>query len=354
MGQCGRPGTSRFFFCVIMDDCVTVSIIIPVKPGGEVRALGRLRGADYPAESVEVLVAEGRQPSRQRNRAAAQARGELLYFLDDDSLVSPNFLRRAAEHFADPRTAVAGGPSLTPPTDTPFQRAAGIVLASPLGGGGARNRYRRTGTARETSERELILCNLAFRRELFLSLGGLDERLYPNEENELMDRIARAGWRMVHDPELAVFRSQRPTLRAFLRQFFGYGRGRGEQTRIAGPRGVVDFVPSLFLLYLCLLPLALHPASLLPLFCYGGAVLAFSLAEAVRAGLPGAFPRLLLLFPSLHLAYGAGLIRGLLLPRFARGGDGAAEVGVRTVKEMGAPWPDEAGTGRGGNPPEAP
>ncbi|CAG0933538.1 hypothetical protein RHDC3_02605 [Rhodocyclaceae bacterium] len=324
-----------------MDDCVTVTIIVPVKPGGEVKALGGLGLADYPAGCVEVLVAEGRQPSLQRNRAATRARGEILYFLDDDSLTEPGFLRRAARHFADPSVAAVGGPSLTPVTDSLFQRAIGIVLASPLGGGGARNRYRATGEARTTSERELILCNLAFRREVFLGLGGLDERLYPNEENELMDRIGERGWRLVHDPKLAVTRSQRPTYRAFVRQFFGYGRGRGEQTRIGGVRGWVDFAPTLLISYLVLLPFAATPLCFLPLACYGGAIILSAIAGAVGAGLPAAFPLLLVLYPTLHLCYGAGVVKGVLFPRFARGKREPVPVAIRTEKELGVPWPSE-------------
>lgn len=322
-----------------MDDSRTVTIIIPVKPGGAVRALERLRSSvEYPAERFEVLVAEGCQPSRQRNLAAAEARGEILYFLDDDSLTDPGFLRRAARHFADPTVAVVGGPSLTPETDSLFQRAAGIALASPLGGGGARNRYRRTGTARATSERELILCNLAFRRELFLAMGGLDERLYPNEENELMDRIAKSGLGLCHDPELAVYRSQRPTLRAFFRQFFGYGRGRGEQTRIAGTRSVVDFLPSLLLAYLLALPLSPSRLALLPLGVYGLAVLVSSLAGGAEKRLLPAVPWLMVLYPAMHLCYGFGFLRGLLAPRFARGGGSTATVTLRREKALGTPW----------------
>lgn len=324
-----------------MPELLTFSLIIPVKPGGTVRALERLReSVNYPAEGFEILVAEGCQPSHQRNLAAAGAKGELLYFLDDDSLTESDFLRRAARHFVDPSVAVVGGPSLTPETDTLFQRAVGIVLASPLGGGGARNRYRQAGSARVTSERELILCNLAFRRELFLAMEGLDERLYPNEENELLDRIAKAGGCLRHDPALAVRRSQRPTLRAFCRQFFGYGRGRGEQTRIAGPRSVIDFIPSLFLLYLLLLPMIPWREVLLPLWAYGFIVFVSALAGATAKRLFRSIPWLLLLYPALHICYGAGFLKGLVFPRFTSKEPFAGEVTLRCVKAFGAPWND--------------
>ncbi|WP_298267841.1 glycosyltransferase family 2 protein [Geobacter sp.] len=313
------------------------TIIIPVKPGGRVAALDRLRAVDYPADRYEVLVAEGRRPSCQRNRAAARARGEYLYFLDDDSLTSSDFLRRAARHCEAPAVAAVGGPSLTPPSDSVPQRAFGAAFASLLGGGSVRNRYRRTGAVRETDDSELILCNLAFRKDLFLAAGGLDERLYPNEENELMARLRRQGLRLVHDPALAVFRSQRPNIRAFVRQLFTYGRGRAEQIHLGGGGGVSNFVPSLFLLYLCALPFLGGPWAI-PLGGYLAAVLLSSLMEGARSGDGRVSLFLLLVYPALHLSYGAGVIRGLLSPRFRGRRCEGEVVTVRVVKSLEAGW----------------
>jgi succinoglycan biosynthesis protein ExoA len=323
-----------------------ISVIIPRKPGGAVRALAGLARADYPAELFEVLVAYGSMPSAQRNLAAREAAGEILYFLDDDSQVHPGFLRVAAGHFRDPLVAAVGGPSLTPATDSPLQRAIGAAFASPVGGGGVRNRYQKSGRARFTSDSELILCNLGFRREIYLNHGGLDERLYPNEENELMDRLQQEGFHLVHDPELAVFRSQRTSYRAFWKQMYSYGRGRGEQTVLTGKAKPVSLAPAALLLYLLLLPLSLGWVSAAPLLGYLALVVGSSLFGALRARDPRALSWMLLVYPTLHLVYGAGIINGLLRPRFRRGGARGAEVEIRRVKSFGQ--------GRCAVPPGAP
>ena len=301
------------------------------------RALAFLARAGYPAELFEVLVAYGSQPSLQRNLAAAEAKGEFLYFLDDDSRVSPGFLETAVRHYRDPRIAAVGGPSLTPASDSALQRAIGMAFASAVGGGGVRNRYRKIGSARRCGDSELILCNLSFRREIFLSHGGLDARLYPNEENELMDRLLHEGFLLVHDPELAIFRSQRPSYPAYLRQMFGYGRGRGEQTVLSGKLKPVSLAPSLLLVYTLLLPFLGRGLFAVPIICYLVLIAGASLLGAVSGRDPVLLPRLLLVFPTLHLVYGAGVLRGLFRPRFRSGTRIAEGIEVKRVKAFGGP-----------------
>jgi cellulose synthase/poly-beta-1,6-N-acetylglucosamine synthase-like glycosyltransferase len=308
----------------------TVTIIIPVKPDGKVAALEALKKLKYPAEWFEILVAEGTCPSRQRNLAAREAQGDLLYFLDDDSRPFPDALHRCVAAFRDEAVAVVGGPSLTPAGDTLPQRLFGVALSSLFGAGAMRNRYRATGSLRRTTEKELILCNLAFRRELFLRADGFDERLYPNEENELLDRIAASGNTLLHDPAIAVERSQRPTLAAFMRQMFGYGRGRAQQTLLAGPGSLVSFAPLLFVCYLLFLPLlSAAPLWNVPLLAYTALVVIFSLVAAVGSGRLESL-LLLLLFPLMHCCNGTGLLWGFAGGKPMRGRDG--QVAVRRVK----------------------
>lgn len=308
------------------------SIIIPVKPGGEVRALEALRRADYPADAFEVIVAEGTCPSLQRNLAAGKAEGEYLYFLDDDSLVASGFLRRATDCYETGSHAAVGGPSLTPPGDSVLQQAFGLALASPFGGGGVRNRYRQFGAPRETGDHELILCNLSISAAVFREEGGFDRRLYPNEENELLVRMGREGLKLFHDPELAVVRSQRSSIRAFVRQLFGYGRGRAQQILLGGGCGFANFVPSVLLLYLLALPFLDKPVYYLPLLCYLGMGLLFTLSAGIRGGKTVPALLLPLVFPALHLSYGAGVLWGLLSFGVAKRIPLHGEVTVKRVK----------------------
>lgn len=298
-------------------DFPAISIIIPVKPGGHVKALDAVKELDYPPDRLEVFVSEGRRPSRQRNEAAKASRGEILYFLDDDSLPSSNNPGLIAKHYRDPSVAVVGGPSITPGDDTFIQQCFAYLFKSPFGGAGIRNRYRRSGVARISSGKELILCNLSFRAALFKSLGGLNEGLYPNEENELMARIKEKDYKMIYDPDIFVSRSQRETVWAFIKQVFSYGRGRMEQT-ILCPSSfeATHFIPLVFLMYCVSLLVMADIYYLIPIFCYAVLVLFFSLNDLLFEDIPrrekaGRFFVLSVLFPLMHLSYGAGMVGGL-------------------------------------------
>jgi len=329
-----KTGCSRFFYVRTRSLPLKPawSIIIPVKPGGSVRAIESLIRISYPRDQIEVIVSEGCRPSSQRNKAVTEAVGEFIYFLDDDSIVKPDFLQRAISHYSNPDVVAVGGPSLTPISDNLFQQSFAASLGSMIGGGSVRNRYRVAGNVRYTTESELILCNLSMRREIFVACGGLDERLYPNEENELMDRIHHSGMKMIHDPQLAVTRSQRSRYVDFVRQLFTYGRGRGEQTLISRRISFASFVPALFLIYLVMFLFIHNPVYTLPLLCYGGTVVLTAFWEAFKRKMPALIPLLLITIPTLHIAYGAGMFQGLIAPRFTQKDNNHNEIMLRRVQ----------------------
>jgi len=291
-----------------------VSIIIPTRPGqSEVPALSAVRALDYPRERIEVFVARGRQPSVQRNKAMQAAMGEWIYFLDDDACPDPGNLRRAVTEFKDPKVKMLGGPNLCPKEAPLIEQIFAVVLSSWLAFGPSRARYLGIGKRRPSSEKELILCNLAARRADVLALGGFDEALYPNEENALMDQLQKGGGQLIYDPSFVAYRRPRPTLGSFLRMLMTYGRGRAEQFRLHPTSGsAMNFVPPLFCVYLLVGPW-FGPIGLLPLCAYIGAVVAQVFWSALQHGFLKSFLAMPLVVAT-HILYGAGFWRGLLGP----------------------------------------
>lgn len=303
-----------------------VTIVIPTRPGPvEIPAVESSRQLDYPHHLLEILVARGNQPSVQRNLAVREARGEWIYFLDDDSCPDPGNLRCAARHMARPEVGLVGGPTVCPEDGTTLERMFQEVMGSTLAFGPSRARYRPVGDVRETGEKELILCNLLVRKRAFEEAGGFDEALYPNEENALMDRLSGAGVRLLYDPAFRVRRRPRPTVGAFGRMVFRYGRGRAEQFRLHPTMGsALNFVPPLFCLYALLTPVL--PGVLRWLWGgYGAALLWQGLA--LRGVSPAQRLGVMFFIVLSHAGYGCGFWYGLTTP-LRRGG----RCGLQQVK----------------------
>src|SRR5262245_55688426 len=111
----------------------SVTVIIPARPDeSEVQAATAARHLEYPADKLEIILARGKQPSVQRNTALRMAQGELIYFLDDDSIPQQDNLRRAGKHFADSKVQMLGGPNLCPADAPELEQIFALVLASKL------------------------------------------------------------------------------------------------------------------------------------------------------------------------------------------------------------------------------
>lgn len=318
------------------DKLPPVTVIVPTRPGqAEIPSVTASRALDYPTDKLEIIVARGRQPAVQRNLAIKAARGELIYFLDDDCIPQPGNLRRAVTHFANPKVEMLSGPNLCPANAPLLEQVFAVVHSSWLAFGPSRARYTPVGQVRNTSEKELIGCNLMARRATMLELGGFHEALYPNEDHPLYIELKRRGARLIYDPEFLVHRRPRPTLRAFIKMLGNYGRGRAEEFRLHPTAGAApNFVPPLFCLYLVAAVATvpwLGPLILAPLVPYAVIVLGQTLLSAFTHSV---FKSLLALplIVATHVFYGLGFWRGLFTKLNKSALPAASEFRLETIQ----------------------
>jgi len=307
-----------------------VTVVVAARPGdSEVPSIQAAQKFDYPKDRLEIIVARGRQPAIQRNRAVKEAQGELIYFLDDDAIAPPDNLKRGVGHFLKhPKAALLGGPNVCPKDAPDIEQAFAQVMASFLAFGPSRARYTPIGQLRASSEKELILCNMMMRKQEFLAAGGFDEALYPNEENALMDTLQKEGFTLLYDPAFIVERRPRRDLKAFAKMLMTYGRGRAEQFRVNPTLGSApNFVPPLFCLYLLALPF-LPKLLWWPLFAYFLAV--FGQTLSLPRGLEFFWPVAPLIMLS-HVCYGFGFWRGLFTRLKTKAEQAAVEVTLERI-----------------------
>lgn len=219
-------------------------------------------------------------PAKKRDTGADLAQGDILVFLDDDSYPEPELLGVAERHFSDESVVAIGGPAITPPQDTFWQRVSGAVFLSRFSGGNP-ERYVPIGDVREVDDWPSV--NLMVRRDEFLSIGGFDSAFWPGEDTKLcLDLIEKTGKAILYVPELRVWHHRRAGLFSHLKQVGGYGLHRGFFARIlpGNSRKPLFFIPSAFVIFVVLsmiLPLLVPQLSWLMLL--GWAIYALALVK---------------------------------------------------------------------------
>jgi GT2 family glycosyltransferase len=138
-----------------------------------------------------------------RNFAVAQARYDVVVFLDDDVRVDdPGFLEAHLHTYDDPVVDGVCGQELLPPdyASTPPHRSQFSCLYEE-----AEFFDRRSSEARFVAH--LSTCNCSVRKSAFEKVGGFDEIFTGNsygDDTDLAMRLAQAGSRLFYNPAASV------------------------------------------------------------------------------------------------------------------------------------------------------
>ena len=189
---------------------------------------------------------EKRGLSGARNCGTRLASGQIVGFVDDDAVVEPGWRRRLSGQFTDSDVAAVGGYAEPVwPGDRPrwFPRECDWTVGCSYAG---------LPTA-PAPVRNLMGCNMAFRRRTLLEVGGFDTDLgrvgtlpVGCEETELCIRISRhdPAAKIVFDPDVRVrhhVSRTRTNVRYVLRRSFGEGVSKRQ---ISGLVGAADATSS--------------------------------------------------------------------------------------------------------------
>ena len=326
-----------------------VTVVMPIRneAGYIERSLSAVLAQDYPLDCVEVLVVDGMSTDSTReiiqqtlehsdiptsqhvnvqlivqlidnparivptalNIGLRHARGDIIIRVDGHCEISPDYLRRCVELLRETGADCVGGPMVTV-GETGVARAIAIAQSSLFGVGGVTFR-----SGRKRPGYVDIVAFGAYRREVFDRIGGFDEELVRNQDDEFNFRLIQAGGKIWLDPSIRSVYYSRASLRGLWRQYFQYGVYK---VRVIQKRGAVPswrfLVPGAFVLGLL--------GSLLLALITGQPLWALSVAGpyAVANGLASLWiarrdwrtmPVLPLAFLTLHLAFGTGCLWGL-------------------------------------------
>jgi GT2 family glycosyltransferase len=155
----------------------------------------------------------------------------------------------------------------------------------------------------------------AYRREVFDRIGGFDEELVRNQDDEFNFRLIQSGGKIWLDPSIRSVYYSRANLRSLWKQYFEYGlyKVRVIQKRKAVPSWR-HLVPATFVLALLLaFLLALLTGQPLWVLVVAGPYTVANIIASLRAARRdwNTLPLLPVAFSVLHLSYGLGFLLGL-------------------------------------------
>jgi len=197
------------------------------------------------------IVASGKvSPATKRDMAMKYAKGDILAFIDDDAYPQKNWLNVAEQYLKNANMIAAiGGPQLTPPHDSFWQKVSGAVFLSPLSGR-ALIRYWPGTKIQEVDDWPTV--NFLIRKDDFIKIGGFDSRYWPGEDTKLcLDITKKLGKKILYIPDLVIYHHRRAGLRKHLKQIGNYGLHRGYFAKKfpETSRKFIYFVPSILVLF---------------------------------------------------------------------------------------------------------
>ncbi len=293
-----------------------------------------VQSQDYPADRMEILVADGGSTDRTleiierlaaedprirvipnpgrvqaagMNEIIGAARGEVIVRLDVHGEYASSYVRKCIEVLERTGADNVGGAARAR-SRTWFQRALSAALDSPLGVGGSRYRSASNEGFVDT------VFNGAFRRSVFDRVGLYDPGAITNEDAELNQRILQSGGKIYLSREIEAWYYPRDTITGLARQYFKYGRGRArtllKHKTLPTPRPLGPFL--LVVSGAALLATsAIQPFTPIAFGLYASACG----LEAARVGRKAGWkyvPVVWSIFPVMHVAHGLGMGTGLL------------------------------------------
>ena len=212
-------------------------------------SLESLLQQDFPEEKYEILIIDGESTDKTANIIAntlneykgktsirilknekkilaagwnigiKEAKGKYVVRIDAHAKANKDFLRKNIETMEQmPADVACVGGKLTSISLEEGGKTIGKVLSSPFGIGNSKFRY---------SDKAQYTDTVAFglyKKEVFEKVGYFDETLERNQDNNMHNRIRKAGYKFYFNPEIKSNYYVRNSLKKMLRQGFLNGK----------------------------------------------------------------------------------------------------------------------------------
>jgi len=275
-----------------------VCLAVAPSDDGTAAEAGRL-AARWPAVSV-VDNPVGSTPAG-LNAGIAATTGEVVVRVDAHAELSAGYVTTAVRTMAETGAVNVGGVQEAVGT-TPFEQAVAVAMTSPVGTGGGKVHL--GGPAGPVDTVYLGV----FWRPALRAVGGFDDTLVRNQDYELNIRLREVGGTVWFDPRLRVRYRPRGSWKALARQYYQYGWWKQVVARrhpgSLRARQVAPVVATVALAASVAVPRWRWS----PRVQAGYAGLVAVAAAAGSGGDAATAVRLAVVFPTMHLSWGAGFL----------------------------------------------
>ncbi len=246
------------------------------------------------------------------NRALSIAKGNVIIRIDGHAIMKPSYINQCLKVLEKTGADCVGGPIINVSNGI-VGESINIAQSSKFGVGGVKFRE-------EIIEGEFVdtLAFGAYKRDVFKNIGGYDQELIRNQDDEFNFRLIQSGGRIWLDPSIQSLYYPRTSLCKLFKQYYQYGffKIRVIQKR----KGLASFrhvIPLIFILSLS--------SSFFYYFIYQDEIpfLTISLSYTFLS-ISASFYQIIrnlnkwksalvlpLVYSSMHFAYGFGSILGL-------------------------------------------
>jgi O-antigen biosynthesis protein len=184
--------------------------VIVVNDGSHDRTLAIAESYPY----CRIISQPNRGLSVARNVGAEAATGEIVAYTDSDCVADPDWLTYLVGKMETGGLAACGGPNFPPPEGSLVPAAVAVAPGGPT----------HVLLSDEVAE-HIAGCNMAFRRDTLLSLGGFDP-VYraAGDDVDICWRFQDSGHVIGFSPAAMVWHFRRNTVKAYCNQQRGYGK----------------------------------------------------------------------------------------------------------------------------------
>jgi len=244
------------------------------------------------------------------NRALSQAKGDVIIRIDGHCIISPNYIEKCLELIAFKKANIVGGVINTISSGL-VGKAISSSQSSWFGVGGVK--FRNIGI-----EKGDYVDSLAFgvhKRDIFTEIGGYDEEMITNQDDEFNCRAIQAGKKIWLEPSLQTKYISRSSYCKLFQQYFYYGfykvRGVQKRRKVFALRHLVPSIYVIGLLITIFLGCLFSNPLILISIIFPYSIMNIFSSIYISSSLLS-IPLIFFSYWILHVGYGFGFIWGLI------------------------------------------